>query len=208
MGTKIVIGEASLVQLHVLHHDGSQETINTTDEHPFHAADTGEWTRADQLRVGDRLSTIAGTAQLLGVRYTTERVPVYNLSIPDTPTYYVGEYGVWVHNCIIDFAAFAKQAKIQPGKLDYLLGQTDNKSKMGWFANSLGFGVNDKELLAQRILDGLANGKQVGEEITDYGMKMRVSQDVVGANGRTMSFTTVWQIDNGADVPRLVTVSR
>ena len=26
-------------------------------------------------------------------------VPVYNLSIPGAPTYYVGERGVWVHNC-------------------------------------------------------------------------------------------------------------
>jgi len=33
-----------------------------------------------------------------GVIFTTERVPVYNLSIPGSPTYYVGEHGVWVHN--------------------------------------------------------------------------------------------------------------
>ena len=48
--------------------------------------------------MGDRLSTISGTAQVVGVLYTTERVPVYNLSIPGSPTYYVGEHGVWVHN--------------------------------------------------------------------------------------------------------------
>ena len=99
VGTKIIIGEASLVQLLVLHEDGERETINTTDEHPFHVADTNAWTRADRLQVGDRLSTITGTAELLGVVYTTERVPVYNLSIPGSPTYYVGEHGVWVHNC-------------------------------------------------------------------------------------------------------------
>ena len=101
VGAKIVIGEASLVQLVVLHEDGSTETINTTDEHPFHVADTAQWTRADRLVVGDHLSTIASTAELQGVVYTTERVPVYNLSIPGSPTYYVGEHGVWVHNCDI-----------------------------------------------------------------------------------------------------------
>tara|TARA_R110000868_G_scaffold241497_3_gene497022 strand:- start:833575 stop:834096 length:522 start_codon:yes stop_codon:yes gene_type:complete len=69
-----------------------------TDEHPFHVADTAEWTRADGLVIGDHLSTISGTALLEGVVYTTERVPVYNLSIPGSPTYYVGEHGVWVHN--------------------------------------------------------------------------------------------------------------
>lgn len=35
----------------------------------------------------------------MGVLYTTERVPVNNLSIPGSPTYYVGDHGVWVHNC-------------------------------------------------------------------------------------------------------------
>ena len=100
VGTKIIIGEAALVQLHVMHEDGSTETINTTDEHPFHVSDTNAWTRADGLIIGDELSTIAGTAKLLGVTYTTERVPVYNLSIPGSPTYYVGERGVWVHNCV------------------------------------------------------------------------------------------------------------
>lgn len=99
VGTKIVVGEANLVQLIVLHEDGSSEVINTTDEHPFHVADTAEWTRADGLIIGNQLSTITGTAELLGVVHTTERVPVYNLSIPGTPTYYVGEHGVWVHNC-------------------------------------------------------------------------------------------------------------
>ena len=79
-----------MVSEFVLHEDGSSEVINTTDEHPFHVADTAEWTRADGLIVGDQLSTIAGTAELLGVVYTTERVPVYNLSIPGTPTSYVG----------------------------------------------------------------------------------------------------------------------
>jgi hypothetical protein len=31
--------------------------------------------------------------------FGNERVPVYNLSIPGSPTYYVGEHGLWVHNC-------------------------------------------------------------------------------------------------------------
>ena len=98
VATKIFLGEANLVQLYVSHNDGKSELINTTDEHPFHVADTGEWTRADQLDSGDCLSTITGKAKIIEVRYTTERMPVYNLSIPESPTYYVGEYGIWVHN--------------------------------------------------------------------------------------------------------------
>ncbi len=100
VGATIYIGEASLVRLMVRHQDGSVEIIDTTDEHPFHPVHTGEWTRADRLQVGDHLSTMAGTAELLAVEYGTERVPVYNLSIPGSPTYFVGTHGLWVHNCI------------------------------------------------------------------------------------------------------------
>lgn len=109
VGVKIEIGEAALVKLLILHEDGESETINTTDEHPFHVADTGLWTRADQLVIGDRLSTITGTALLQGVVYTTEFVSVYNLSIPGSPTYYVGEHGVWVHNsgCPVNLAVYS-----------------------------------------------------------------------------------------------------
>lgn len=99
VGATIFIGEASLVKLAVRHQDGSPETISTTDEHPFHVVNTDTWTRADRLQVGDHLSAISGLAELIAVEFGTERVPVYNLSIPGSPTYYVGTHGMWVHNC-------------------------------------------------------------------------------------------------------------
>jgi hypothetical protein len=98
VGTTIFVGTASLVKLTVRHEDGSVEVISTTDEHPFHAVHTEEWTRADALVIGDLLSTMTGAAELLAVQYGSEQVPVYNLSIPGSPTYYVGTHGVWVHN--------------------------------------------------------------------------------------------------------------
>lgn len=60
----------------------------------------GEWARVDALFPDDRLSAVRGDAKLLAVSYLPHRVPVYNLSIPGSPTYFVGEHGVWVHNCI------------------------------------------------------------------------------------------------------------
>jgi hypothetical protein len=95
----IFIGEASLVKLTVRHTNGSIETTNTTDEHPFHIADTQKWARADRLEIGDRLSTIAGTSELIAVELGSERSQVYNLSILGSPTYYIGHQGLWVHNC-------------------------------------------------------------------------------------------------------------
>ena len=99
IGTKIDVYEASLVHLVLVHEAGDVEVLHTTDEHPFHVVETGAWTRADRLRVGDGLSTISGVAELVGISFGRETVPVYNLSIPATPTYYVGDHGVWVHNC-------------------------------------------------------------------------------------------------------------
>ena len=85
-----------------MHETGDVEVLHATDEHPFHVVETGAWTRADRLRVGDGLSTISGVAELVGISFGRETVPVYNLSIPATPTYYVGDHGVWVHNCGLD----------------------------------------------------------------------------------------------------------
>ena len=99
VGNTIYLGEASLVKLIVRHKDGSLEVIEITDEQPFHPIQIGAWTRADRLQIGDLLSTMHGTTELVAVEYGTERVPVYNLSIPGSPTYFVCERGIWVHNC-------------------------------------------------------------------------------------------------------------
>ena len=96
---KLVVGEASLVLLTIRHDDGSVETLETTDEHPFYDTYRG-WTRADGLRPGDALATATGEAIVVSLGYDGRRVPVFNLSVPRSPTYYVGTHGVWVHNCV------------------------------------------------------------------------------------------------------------
>lgn len=104
---QIVIGEASLLRLTVRRTDGSTETINTTDEHPFHVAESGEWIRADLLQPGQALSAVKGQVTVESLAFTADRVPVYNLSVPGSPTYFVGESGLWVHNC--EISSWARQ---------------------------------------------------------------------------------------------------
>ena len=144
VATKIIVGQASLVQLLVLHEDGSSELISTTDEHPFHVADTAKWTRADGLRIGDHLSTITGTSKLQGVIYTTKRVPVYNLSIPGSPTYYIGEHGVWVHN-----------AACKLPKIDF---------------DGVRSGIPAWDRFSRRALQGVADGTHSGSRIMANAM--------------------------------------
>ena len=133
VGDTIYLGEASLVKLTVRHQDGSVEVIETTDEHPFHPIHTGEWTRADQLQIGDLLAAMHGTAELIAVEYGLERVPVYNLSIPGSPTYFVGDHGVWVHNCG-DWATVIRNAThmFVGRSLDDMASVFDDLAAEGW----------------------------------------------------------------------------
>ena len=75
---------------------------------------------------------MTGTALLKGVLYTTERVPVYNLSIPGSPTYYVGEHGVWVHNCLLWDLIYGRIRGLPKGRSPgvYRAGSSDAVHKL------------------------------------------------------------------------------
>jgi RHS repeat-associated protein len=102
---------AAVVRLRVAGRD-----IHTTAEHPFFVVGHG-WRPANELRPGDRLSSHDGrTVEVESVAETGETVTVYNVSLADYHTYFVGcdEWGfsVWAHNaCLV-----LKQ--VQPGDTD------------------------------------------------------------------------------------------
>ena len=98
--------------------DGSVETIDTTDSHPFYVQGQG-WVSADDLTAGETLSTPDGqTATVVGTVTVAEAqgVLVYNFTVADDHTYFVEGFGsatsadgttgssagpldaVWVHN--------------------------------------------------------------------------------------------------------------
>ena len=96
--------------------DGSVETIDTTDSHPFYVQGQG-WVSADDLLAGETLSTPDGqTATVIGTTSVaeTQGVLVYNFTVADDHTYFVEGFGdsagsgttgsfapldaVWVHN--------------------------------------------------------------------------------------------------------------
>ena len=84
--------------LHVSTSDG--ETIDTTTNHPFYVDGKG-WVAAGDLEVGDTLVTADGNeveVTDLELDKFTEPIFVYNLEVEDFHTYFVGEYGVLVHN--------------------------------------------------------------------------------------------------------------
>lgn len=78
--------------------DGREETILATPNHPFFVKDFG-WKAAESLQINDVLELQDRTpARVTLVEDTGETQTVYNLSVTNLPTYYVGELGVWVHN--------------------------------------------------------------------------------------------------------------
>jgi hypothetical protein len=76
------------------------ETINATPEHPFYVPVKG-WTSAVNLRAGDVLYTLNGEYVIVEqVQHEILEKPVwvYNFTVADDHTYFVGENAVGVHN--------------------------------------------------------------------------------------------------------------
>lgn len=84
--------------LHVSTSDG--ETIDTTTNHPFYVDEKG-WVAAGDLEIGDTLVTVDGDeVEVTDIEFEklAEPILVYNIEVEDFHTYFVGEYGVLVHN--------------------------------------------------------------------------------------------------------------
>ncbi|RCV54337.1 hypothetical protein DEF23_03370 [Marinitenerispora sediminis] len=95
-------GEKTLVEITVTDDTGVSDTITATDGHPFWVPDKSAWVDAIDLQPGTWLQTSAGTwVQVSAVEArTVSDQAVYNLTVDDLHTYYVGVGGpdVLVHN--------------------------------------------------------------------------------------------------------------
>src|SRR5207244_9069511 len=78
--------------------NGRTDRLGVTPGHPFWVQDVG-WLRADQLQPGQELfSSHGGWLRVTGSTWAQERATVYNLSVEDAHTYFVGETAALVHN--------------------------------------------------------------------------------------------------------------
>jgi RHS repeat-associated protein len=73
------------------------ESIEATKEHPFFVVDKG-WVDAKALVDGEVLVLKKGHAEITSIVREQRTVVVYNLTLDDAHTYYVGNEGVLVHN--------------------------------------------------------------------------------------------------------------
>lgn len=77
------------------------ETIVTTPEHPFYLPEYSCWISAASLQAGDEILSITGERTCVdSVTVSTSEAPVtvYNFTVENDHTYFVGENSVLVHN--------------------------------------------------------------------------------------------------------------
>ncbi|MFE4177251.1 RHS repeat-associated core domain-containing protein [Streptomyces sp. NPDC056909] len=93
-------GEKNLVDI-TIHTGDKSERITATDGHPFWSPELRQWIEAAKLRRGQWLQTSAGAwTQITEVSHRTRSATVYNLTVEDIHTYFVGADGsdVLAHN--------------------------------------------------------------------------------------------------------------
>ncbi|AUG75954.1 hypothetical protein CFP65_1037 [Kitasatospora sp. MMS16-BH015] len=81
--------------------DGADQTLTSTDHHPFWSETRHMWLDAASLRAGERLRASSGaTAEVISLVHHDWTMVAYNLTVADVHTYYVlaGETPVLVHN--------------------------------------------------------------------------------------------------------------
>lgn len=80
------------------------------------------------------------------------------------------------------------------------------KNKAVAFEKALGYNLENKDILIQRIHDGLKNNIANSRTVTAYGKPFEVTMKIQGVNGKSANVKTGWIIDNGNDAPRLTSV--
>ena len=88
----------------------NNEKIETTEEHPFYVEGKG-FVKAGELGIGTSIVTRSGPSlRVLDVEKKTTPTFVYNFTVEDFHTYFVGKNKLWVHNGDCDADELAQHA--------------------------------------------------------------------------------------------------
>lgn len=101
--------------------------------------------------------------------------------------------------------AVTDQNKIQRYALNS--NHPHGKEKARVFNSVLGYHYENWNVLSDQIFDRLQTAEVAKYEVTQYGQRYKVPMRIYGLKGKSMVINTVWQIDNGSNVPRLITVT-
>jgi hypothetical protein len=120
---------------------GADQTLNTTEEHPFYVDSRG-WTAAQTLQPGDEVALAdGGMGAVQALHFTNARRTVYNFEVEGLHNYFVGRKGVLVHNpnCFRPFTQgnfnYNLSALLPPPSKDYHAHHIIPKRFQGLFPN-------------------------------------------------------------------------
>lgn len=90
--------------------------------------------------------------------------------------------------------------------VEYLLNPAhpDNGGKASFF-EALGFSIADPDVLVAALASLGAHGQVTAEMVTDHGQKYVVDGGIQLPDGTVANVRSVWIVDRGQQVPRLVT---
>jgi len=79
--------------------------LETTDEHPLYVEGRG-FVKAKEVGIGSSIVTRAGpSAKVVAVQGDVRQTTVYNFTVAEFHTYFVGQNALWVHNVDCETAA-------------------------------------------------------------------------------------------------------
>jgi len=100
-----IIPNQEIFEVNMRNAYGELSQIDATGNHPFFA--NGEWTRVDELDPGDVVQSRGDDLEVVEVVRTQRFETVYNFTVSNHHTYFVGENAAWVHNIdVCDSADF------------------------------------------------------------------------------------------------------
>lgn len=100
-----------------------------------------------------------------------------------------------------------EQAVVPMEKLTgYLLSDTHpDGGPKAEFYRMFGYGIDNWQDLAQALLNHAAEHGIFKEEATPFGVRYVIEGPLIAADGRRPNLRSIWFIDTGTDIPRLVT---
>jgi hypothetical protein len=99
--------------------EGEERPIGVTGRHPFWSGDRNQWVPANQLKIGERLKGLNGTAKVESLTLRDHSESVYNIEVDGDHCYRVGEQGLLAHNasCPAQRDTQALYASLGPSRL-------------------------------------------------------------------------------------------
>jgi hypothetical protein len=88
-----------------------QDEFHVTEEHPFWVQGRG-WVSIREIELGAPVATLRGDTLILANAPVEQQTTVFNFSVQDTASYFVGREGVWVHNAFCEADAALKYSNV------------------------------------------------------------------------------------------------